>query len=119
MLAFAVAAVSNVPPAHVLEFCQSADPECGSHADAASNGHTSAESAHNIWKASVSNLTQHLELFRLSCKRLIEALPVDEIDSNFVRTVKNCIFSKSNPTPLRGPLRLAAVSRMPLKGSWI
>lgn len=116
MLAFAVAAVSNVPPAHVLEFCQSADPECGSHADAASNGHTSAESAHNIWKASVSNLTQHLELFRLSCKRLIEALPVDEIDGNFVRTVKNCIFSKSNPTPLRGPLRLAAVSRDAIEG---
>lgn len=41
-----------------------------------------------------------------------EKLPVDEVDGNFVRTVKNCIFSKSIPTPLRGPLRLAAISKV-------
>lgn len=41
-----------------------------------------------------------------------EKLPVDEVNGNFVRTVKNCIFSKSTPTPLRGPLRLAALSKV-------
>lgn len=41
-----------------------------------------------------------------------ERLPVDEVNANFVRTVKNCIFSKSTPTPLRGPLRLAALSKV-------
>lgn len=41
-----------------------------------------------------------------------ERLPVDEVNANFVRTVKNCIFSKSPPTPLRGPLRLAALSEV-------
>uniref|UniRef100_A0A3P8WZM1 Selenoprotein O n=1 Tax=Cynoglossus semilaevis TaxID=244447 RepID=A0A3P8WZM1_CYNSE len=40
-----------------------------------------------------------------------EAFPVDDVDGNFVRTVKDCIFSKSIPTPLKGPLRLAAVSK--------
>ncbi|XP_030625251.1 uncharacterized protein LOC115808117 [Chanos chanos] len=47
----------------------------------------------------------------LSCRKLIDALPLDEIDGNFVRTVKRCIFSKSQPTKLLGPLTLAAVSR--------
>lgn len=42
----------------------------------------------------------------------VEAFPGDEVDGNFVRTVKNCIFSKSIPTPLKGPLRLAAVSKV-------
>lgn len=41
-----------------------------------------------------------------------ERLPVDEVTANVVRTVKNCIFSKSPPTPLRGPLRLAALSKV-------
>uniref|UniRef100_A0A8C4HTV2 Selenoprotein O n=1 Tax=Dicentrarchus labrax TaxID=13489 RepID=A0A8C4HTV2_DICLA len=45
-----------------------------------------------------------------------EAFPVDEVDGNFVRTVKNCIFSKSIPTPLKGPLRLAAVSKDVVEG---
>uniref|UniRef100_A0A671WND2 Selenoprotein O n=1 Tax=Sparus aurata TaxID=8175 RepID=A0A671WND2_SPAAU len=45
-----------------------------------------------------------------------EAFPVDEVDGNFVRTVKNCVFSKSLPTPLKGPLRLAAVSKDVIEG---
>ncbi|CAI5672721.1 unnamed protein product [Oreochromis niloticus] len=45
----------------------------------------------------------------------LEALPIDKVDGNFVRTVKNCIFSKSIPTPLKGPLRLAAASKF---GYW-
>uniref|UniRef100_A0A3Q0QXK8 Selenoprotein O n=1 Tax=Amphilophus citrinellus TaxID=61819 RepID=A0A3Q0QXK8_AMPCI len=52
----------------------------------------------------------------LEYSELIEALPVDKVDGNFVRTVKNCIFSKSIPTPLKGPLRLAAVSKDAIEG---
>ncbi|MEQ2224252.1 hypothetical protein ILYODFUR_005611 [Ilyodon furcidens] len=115
-LVFTVVAVSNVSPVHVLEFCESADPDCSSHVDTASNNHPSAEPGQTRWKANILNLTQHLELFKLSCKKLIEALPVDEIDGNFVRTVKNCIFSRSNPTPLSGSLRLAAVSKDVIEG---
>ncbi|KAM4544216.1 protein adenylyltransferase SelO-like [Fundulus diaphanus] len=107
-LVFTVAAVSTFTPVHALEFCRSGDPDCSGPAD--------AEAAHARWNTDAANLTQHLELFKLSCKKLIEALPVDEIDGNFVRTVKNCIFSKSNPTPLRGSLRLAAVSKDVIEG---
>lgn len=46
------------------------------------------------------------------CPLSADAFPLDEVDGNFVRTVKNCIFSKSIPTPLKGPLRLAAVSKV-------
>ncbi|MED6237759.1 hypothetical protein ATANTOWER_007206 [Ataeniobius toweri] len=115
-LVFTVVAVSNFSPVHVLEFCESADPDCSSHVDAASNNHPFAEPGQTRWKANILNLTQHLDLFKLSCKKLIEALPVDEIDGNFVRTVKNCIFSRSNPTPLSGSLRLAAVSKDVIEG---
>ncbi|KAF7664649.1 hypothetical protein LDENG_00170480 [Lucifuga dentata] len=65
---------------------------------------------------SAENLTHDLDHFRVSCKKLIESFPVDEVYGNFVRTVKNCIFSKSIPTPLKGPLRLAAVSKDVIEG---
>ncbi|XP_062335332.1 protein adenylyltransferase SelO-like [Osmerus eperlanus] len=52
-----------------------------------------------------------IDHFKLSCKRLIEVFPLDQVDGNFVRTVKNCIFSESTPTPLKGPLKLAAFSK--------
>ncbi|XP_050954206.1 protein adenylyltransferase SelO [Labeo rohita] len=43
--------------------------------------------------------------------KLIGALPLDEVDDNFIRTVKGCVFSKCQPTPLKEPLTLAAVSQ--------
>lgn len=41
-----------------------------------------------------------------------DALPLDEVDDNFIRTVKGCVFSKCQPTPLKEPLTLAAVSQV-------
>ncbi|XP_015246128.1 PREDICTED: UPF0061 protein YdiU isoform X2 [Cyprinodon variegatus] len=114
-LVFVVAA-STFTPVYVLESCQTSDLDCGRHEGATSDSRSSAETAQMRWKEAGSNLTQHLELFRLSCEKLIEALPVDEIDSNLVRTVKSCVFSRSNPTPLRGSLRLAAVSKDVIEG---
>ncbi|CAJ1082663.1 protein adenylyltransferase SelO-1%2C mitochondrial-like [Xyrichtys novacula] len=102
---FAVVAAVSVPPVHVLEFCQSTDPDCHSH-----------DTFRSRWNKSVSNLTQNLDRFSISCKKLMESFPVDEVDGDFVRTVKNCIFSKSIPTPLKGPLRLAAVSKDVIEG---
>ncbi|KAK2869839.1 hypothetical protein QQF64_022272 [Cirrhinus molitorella] len=43
--------------------------------------------------------------------KLLDALPLDEVDGNFIRTVKGCVFSECNPTPLKEPLTLAAVSQ--------
>ncbi|KAI4893936.1 hypothetical protein NFI96_033171 [Prochilodus magdalenae] len=40
-----------------------------------------------------------------------DSLPLDEVKENFVRTVKRCIFSQSQPTPLRGALHLGAISK--------
>ncbi|XP_034718498.1 protein adenylyltransferase SelO-like isoform X3 [Etheostoma cragini] len=45
-----------------------------------------------------------------------EAFPIDEVHGNFARSVKHCIFSKSNPTPLKDTLRLAAISKDVIEG---
>lgn len=60
---------------------------------------------------SVTKRFHEIDHLKLSCNKLIEAFPLDQVDENFVRTVKNCIFSESKPTPLKGPLKLAAFSK--------
>ncbi|GAA6213575.1 uncharacterized protein LOC108899996 [Lates japonicus] len=116
VLVFALAAASSFTPVYVLEFCQSPDSDCHSDDDTASNSQSSPHTAKSRWNVSASNLVQDLDQFRVSCKKLIEAFPGDEVDGNFIRTVKDCIFSKSIPTPLKGPLRLAAVSKDAIEG---
>lgn len=65
---------------------------------------------------SVEKHLHDLDHFKLSCKKLLEAFPLDRVDGIFVRSVKNCIFSESDPTPLKGPLRLVAVSKEVIEG---
>ncbi|KAM3860362.1 protein adenylyltransferase SelO-like [Diretmus argenteus] len=101
-----VAGASLVKPVYVLEFCESTDHDCHSHDDTVSPS----------LNVSFINHMHDLDHFKVSCKKLIEAFPVDEVVGNFVRTVKNCIFSESIPTPLKGPLRLAAVSKDVVEG---
>ncbi|XP_077100289.1 protein nucleotidyltransferase YdiU-like isoform X2 [Siphateles boraxobius] len=43
--------------------------------------------------------------------KLLDALPLDEVDGNFIRTVNRCVFSESQPSPLKEPLTLAAVAQ--------
>ncbi|XP_051971133.1 protein adenylyltransferase SelO-like [Xyrauchen texanus] len=43
--------------------------------------------------------------------KLIDALPLDAVDDNLIRPVKGCVFSESQPTPMKEPLTLAAVSK--------
>ncbi|KAJ8396811.1 hypothetical protein AAFF_G00014100 [Aldrovandia affinis] len=52
-----------------------------------------------------------LDSLRLSSRKLIDAFALDEVSENVVRTVKNCVFSVSQPGPLKGPLRVIAVSK--------
>ncbi|XP_051543529.1 protein adenylyltransferase SelO-like isoform X2 [Myxocyprinus asiaticus] len=40
-----------------------------------------------------------------------DALPLDAVDGNLIRAVKGCVFSECQPTPMKGPLTLAAVSK--------
>ncbi|XP_078147503.1 protein nucleotidyltransferase YdiU-like isoform X1 [Centroberyx gerrardi] len=110
LVCFLVAA-ANFKPVYVLEFCESAERDCHSHDDTASSSQLSQHTVKSRLNTSLANHKHDLDQFKVSSKKLIEAFPVDEVDGNFVRTVKNCIFSKSVPTPLKGPLRLAAVSK--------
>ncbi|XP_029978708.1 uncharacterized protein LOC115410981 isoform X2 [Sphaeramia orbicularis] len=110
-LVFALIAVNILSPIYMLDFCQSSDLDCHNH-DMSSDIQPSAHTYKSRWNISVTNLMKDLDHFRVSSKKLIETFPVDEISGNFVRTVKNCIFSKSIPTPLKGPLKLAALSKV-------
>ncbi|TMS09064.1 UPF0061 protein [Larimichthys crocea] len=111
VLVFALVAAASVTPVHALDSCQSTDRDCHGH-----DTKTSPDAIRSRWNVNASNLMQDLDQFSVSCTKLIDAFPLDEVDGNFVRTVKNCIFSKSIPTPLKGPLRLAAVSKDVLEG---
>ncbi|XP_056869560.1 protein adenylyltransferase SelO-like isoform X2 [Takifugu flavidus] len=101
----AVAAASFAPVCP--QFCPSVDQNCQG---------TTSDYVRSRSETSVSPLIQDLDQFQVSSKKLMEAFPIDPVDGNFVRTVKNCVFSRSLPTPLKGPLRLAAVSTDVIEG---
>lgn len=99
-------------PAHVLDFCPRAEDDCQREAKVVV--HTQVEPSCD--EQSVSHLIHDITQMNVSSKNIMDKLPVDEVNGNFVRTVRNCIFSKSTPTPLRGPLRLAALSKDVVEG---
>ncbi|XP_037311959.2 protein adenylyltransferase SelO-like isoform X2 [Pungitius pungitius] len=109
VMLIALVAASSFTPVCVLEFCS--DSECHSHDATAPSSRPPPNAFKSRWNASASNLLRDLDRFTVSCKKLIEAFPIDEGEGNYARPVKNCIFSKSVPTPLKGPLRLAAASK--------
>jgi len=43
---------------------------------------------------------------------LIDPFPIDVIQENYVRNVRNCIFSVVYPTPFKSRVRLVAVSEV-------
>ncbi|XP_068438376.1 protein adenylyltransferase SelO-like [Clinocottus analis] len=114
VLVFALVAASSFTPVHVLEVCT--DHDCFSQDSTASGSQLSSNTFKSRWNINISKLMHDLDQFRVSCNKLLEAFPVDVIDGNFPRPVKNCIFSKSIPTPLKGPLRLAAASKEVIEG---
>ncbi|XP_045631308.1 protein adenylyltransferase SelO-like isoform X2 [Ursus americanus] len=58
-----------------------------------------------------AKLASSLDFWTLSSENLIAVLPVDPVQENYVRKVKNCIFSIAFPTPFKSRVRLAAVSK--------
>ncbi|XP_058388626.1 protein adenylyltransferase SelO-like isoform X1 [Diceros bicornis minor] len=56
-------------------------------------------------------LASSLDFWTLSSENLIAMLPVDPVKENYVRKVKNCIFSMAFPTPFKSRVRLIAVSK--------
>ncbi|EFB17872.1 hypothetical protein PANDA_017358 [Ailuropoda melanoleuca] len=58
-----------------------------------------------------AKLASSLDFWTLSSENLIAVLPVDPVQENYVRKVKNCIFSIAFPTPFKSRVRLVAVSK--------
>ncbi|XP_062423585.1 protein adenylyltransferase SelO-like [Rhea pennata] len=47
----------------------------------------------------------------LSSESLLDSFPIDPIQENYVRNVRNCIFSVAYPTPFKSRVLLVAVSK--------
>nr|XP_025747762.1 uncharacterized protein LOC112839112 isoform X2 [Callorhinus ursinus]XP_025747780.1 uncharacterized protein LOC112839119 isoform X2 [Callorhinus ursinus] len=58
-----------------------------------------------------AKLALSLDFWTLSSENLKAVLPVDPVKENYVRKVKNCIFSIAFPTPFKSRVRLVAVSK--------
>ncbi|XP_077009412.1 protein nucleotidyltransferase YdiU-like [Tamandua tetradactyla] len=58
-----------------------------------------------------AKLASSFDFWTLSSESLIAVLPVDPVKENYVRKVKNCIFSVVFPTPFKSRVRLVAVSK--------
>uniref|UniRef100_A0A8D2CY55 Selenoprotein O n=1 Tax=Sciurus vulgaris TaxID=55149 RepID=A0A8D2CY55_SCIVU len=58
-----------------------------------------------------ARLAPSLDFWTLSSENLIAVLPIDPVQENYVRKVKNCIFSIAFPTPFESRVRLVAVSK--------
>uniref|UniRef100_A0A9L0SCB5 Selenoprotein O n=1 Tax=Equus caballus TaxID=9796 RepID=A0A9L0SCB5_HORSE len=56
-------------------------------------------------------LASSLDFWTLSSENFIAMLPVDPVKENYVRKVKNCVFSIAFPTPFKSRVRLVAVSK--------
>lgn len=61
----------------------------------------------NIVNATKENIKKVLFCFVLSA-----VLPVDPVKENYVRKVKNCVFSIAFPTPFKSRVHLVAVSKV-------
>ncbi|XP_072507866.1 protein adenylyltransferase SelO-like isoform X2 [Notamacropus eugenii] len=58
-----------------------------------------------------TGLGSSLGAWSLSSEGLVGMLPVDPVYENYVRKVRNCIFSIVYPTPFKSRMRLVAVSQ--------
>ncbi|XP_040104378.1 protein adenylyltransferase SelO-like isoform X2 [Oryx dammah] len=58
-----------------------------------------------------ARLVSSLDFWTLSSENLIAVLPTDPVKENYVRKVKNCVFSIAFPTPFQSRVRLVAVSK--------
>lgn len=58
-----------------------------------------------------ARIASSLDFWTLSSENLLAVLPVDPVKENYVRKVKNCVFSIAFPTPFKSRVRLAAVSK--------
>uniref|UniRef100_A0A6G1R435 Selenoprotein O n=1 Tax=Hypotaenidia okinawae TaxID=2861861 RepID=A0A6G1R435_9GRUI len=55
--------------------------------------------------------TADLCAWPLSSESLLDPFPIDVIQENYVRNVRNCIFSVVHPTPFKSRVHLVAVSK--------
>uniref|UniRef100_A0A8C3BQY6 Selenoprotein O n=1 Tax=Cairina moschata TaxID=8855 RepID=A0A8C3BQY6_CAIMO len=89
--------------------CGDLDPPCPSwglcRAPLALNASPPGQGCGETWWGAAG-----LGLWGLSSASLVDSFPIDPIQENYVRNVRNCIFSVVYPTPFKSKVLLVAVS---------
>ncbi|XP_074123073.1 protein adenylyltransferase SelO-like [Sminthopsis crassicaudata] len=73
--------------------------------------HLSLNASSPGWCERKTRVGTSLAAWSLSSESLVGMLPIDPICENYVRQVRNCIFSVVYPTPFKSRTRLVAVSK--------
>ncbi|XP_043546473.1 protein adenylyltransferase SelO-like isoform X3 [Chiloscyllium plagiosum] len=84
-------------------------PEC----DSADSNHFA--NSDNLNYSEINSKRVSLDRWNLSSQKLIDSFPLDPIKENYVRQVRDCIFSAVHPEPFTSAIKLVAVSKF---GVW-
>ncbi|XP_078090068.1 protein nucleotidyltransferase YdiU-like isoform X2 [Mustelus asterias] len=88
------------------EFEAASDPECNS----VDSRHYFAD-GDNLGYSQINRKRISMDLWNLTSQKLIESFQLDPIKENYVRQVRDCIFSAVQPEPFKSTVKLVAVSK--------
>uniref|UniRef100_UPI00398F634B protein adenylyltransferase SelO-like isoform X1 n=1 Tax=Pristiophorus japonicus TaxID=55135 RepID=UPI00398F634B len=89
------------------EFAAASDLDCSS----VDSSHYSVNGDDNLGYCKINLKRPSMDVWNLTSQKLIESFPLDPIRKNYVRQVRDCIFSAVQPTPFKSAVTLVAVSK--------
>ncbi|XP_051872590.1 protein adenylyltransferase SelO-like [Pristis pectinata] len=89
------------------DFEAAAEPECNS----AETNFYSNNGDDTLGYSKVDHKRSSMDGWNLTSQKLIDSFPLDPIRQNYVRQVRECIFSAVQPTPFKSAVTLVAVSK--------
>ncbi|XP_067870035.1 protein adenylyltransferase SelO-like isoform X4 [Heterodontus francisci] len=94
------------------EFEAASDPECSS----VYSSHYFVNREDNLGYSKINRKRVSMDLWNLTSEELIESFPLDPIKENYVRQVRDSVFSAVQPAPFKSAVKLVAVSKF---GVWV
>ncbi|XP_067870022.1 protein adenylyltransferase SelO-like isoform X2 [Heterodontus francisci] len=89
------------------EFEAASDPECSS----VYSSHYFVNREDNLGYSKINRKRVSMDLWNLTSEELIESFPLDPIKENYVRQVRDSVFSAVQPAPFKSAVKLVAVSK--------
>ncbi|XP_032871855.1 protein adenylyltransferase SelO-like isoform X1 [Amblyraja radiata] len=91
----------------ITNYKAAAEPECNS----IDSNFYSINGDDTLGYSKVNYKRSSMDGWNLTSQKLIDSFPLDSIKQNYVRQVRDCIFSAIQPTPFKSAVTLAAVSK--------